>query len=109
MNLSMTSSSCFHWCKALMWRHAWAAQGVRRTSSLHAPIMLLTGHQGEVFSVSFSHDGANLASGSHDKSIFLWQTYGECRNYDVLAGHKNAVLEVHWTADNDRIISCSAD
>jgi hypothetical protein len=25
------------------------------------------------------------------------------------AGHKNAVLEVHWTPDGDRLISCSPD
>lgn len=33
--------------------------------------------------------------------------YGECRNYNVLSGHKNAVLEVHWTPDC--LLSCSAD
>jgi Prp8 binding protein len=33
--------------------------------------------------------------------------YGECRNYNVLSGHKNAVLEVHWTPEF--LLSCSAD
>ena len=31
--------------------------GPKRTSSLHAPIMLLTGHAGEVFTTKFSPDG----------------------------------------------------
>jgi WD40 repeat protein len=26
-----------------------------------------------------------------------------------LQGHRNAVLEVQWTSDGDRILSCSAD
>jgi Prp8 binding protein len=37
----------------------------------------------------------------------LWDVYGECRNYNVLSGHKNAVLEVHWTPEF--LLSCSAD
>jgi Prp8 binding protein len=35
--------------------------------------------------------------------------YGECKNYCVLSGHKNAVLEVKWTGDSANIVSCSAD
>ena len=61
-------------------------QGVRRTSGLLAPIMLLTGHGGEVFTLKYSPDGDVLASGSHDKHIFLWRTYGECENFMSLKG-----------------------
>lgn len=39
----------------------------------------------------------------------LWDVYGECRNYSVLSGHKNAVLEVQWTYDSAQIVSASAD
>jgi Prp8 binding protein len=39
--------------------------------------------------------------------LVLWDVYGECRNYNVLSGHKNAVLEVHWA--RDFLVSCSAD
>ena len=74
-----------------------------------APIVLLTGHQGAVFSSRFNPDGDVLASGSHDKAIFLWRVYGECDNYAVLNGHKNAVLELHWTTDGERIVSASPD
>ena len=48
--------------------------------------MLLTGHQGEVFTLQFSPSGGVVASGSHDKQIFLWRTYGECENFMVLKG-----------------------
>lgn len=39
----------------------------------------------------------------------LWDVYGECRNYNVLSGHKNAVLEVQWTYDSAQVVSASAD
>jgi Prp8 binding protein len=84
-------------------------QGPKRTSALMAPNMLLTGHSDQIFTVRFNPTSDVLASGSHDKNIFLWRTYGECENYMVLSGHKNAVLETHWLADGETIVSCSAD
>lgn len=84
-------------------------EGPQRTSGLLAPIMLLTGHAGEVFTCKFSPSGSVIASGSHDKHILLWRTYGECENYMMLQGHKNAVLELHWTSDGERIVSASPD
>ncbi len=67
---------------------SWRAtrQGPARTSALLAPTMLLTGHAGEVFTAKFSPDGTVVASGSHDKHVFLWRTYGECENYMMLQG-----------------------
>ena len=62
-------------------------QGPKRTSQLYAPTMLLTGHGGEVFTCKFSPDGQTLASGSHDKHIFLWRVFGEeCENHMMLKG-----------------------
>jgi WD40 repeat protein len=60
------------------------AQGVKRTSNLLAPIMQLTGHAGEVYTMRFSPDGQSVASGSFDKQIFLWKVFGECENFEVL-------------------------
>ena len=40
----------------------------------------------QVFSMRFSPEGDVIASGSHDKHIFLWRTYGECENYMMLKG-----------------------
>jgi len=82
---------------------------VQRTSSLQAPIMLLTGHKAEVYSCKFSPDGKHLASGSFDKQIFLWNVYGDCENYLVFKGHQNAVMEVHWSVDGSHVFSASAD
>lgn len=53
--------------------------------------MLLTGHAGEVFTCKFNPTGDVIASGSHDKHIFLWRTYGECENYMMMKGGLFAV------------------
>jgi len=77
--------------------------------------------QSEVYSVRFSPNGESIATCSRDKlicalidcmyvtsafglSVFfyavLWKVYGDCENYLMLQGHKNAVLEVAWSHDN---------
>jgi hypothetical protein len=84
-------------------------QGVKRTSGLQAPIMQLVGHGAEVLAARFDPSGDVVASASADKCIFLWRTYGECENYMMLTGHKNAVLELGWFQDGARLVSCSAD
>ena len=43
----------------------------------------------------------------HCFSAVLWDVQGDCKNYNVLSGHKNAVLEIKWSGD--QIVSCSAD
>jgi Prp8 binding protein len=40
--------------------------------------------------------------------LVLWDVFGENKNYNVLTGHKNAVLEVKWFNPSS-ILSCSAD
>ena len=67
--------------------------------------MLLEGHQGCVFGIDFAPFGKALASCSEDKTIFLWNVYGDCINYDVLSGHKNAVLDVHWSHDGEYLVT----
>lgn len=81
----------------------------KRTSGLKAPVLLLTGHEGEVYCLEFSPNGKLLASGSKDKSILLFEVYGDCLNIGVLSGHKNAILELHWSKNGDYMYCCSAD
>ncbi len=57
-----------------------------------------------------------MASGSKDKTIFLWNTPTETAtrsgfppNYGVLQGHKNAVTSLVWNRDSSHVISGSAD
>ncbi|KAL4972723.1 WD40-repeat-containing domain protein [Aspergillus desertorum] len=84
-------------------------QIVPRTSGLDAPIMELTGHSGEIFAVRFDPTAHHIASGSMDRSILLWNTYGQCSNYGILSGHKGAVLDLQWSRDSKTIFSASAD
>ncbi|CAF2094118.1 hypothetical protein HID58_017079 [Brassica napus] len=83
--------------------------GKQRTSSLEAPIMLLTGHPSAVYTMKFNPSGTLIASGSHDREIFLWRVHGDCKNFMVLKGHKNAILDLHWTSDGSMIVSASPD
>lgn len=64
-------------------------QNIARSSTLLAPTMLLTGHQAAVYTLKFDPTGLHLASAGADRAIFLWDTRGECTNYNVLRGHKN--------------------
>ncbi|KGO39206.1 hypothetical protein PEX1_093190 [Penicillium expansum] len=84
-------------------------QSVPRTSGLDAPIMELTGHSGEVFAVRFDPTAQHIASGSMDRSILLWNTYGQCENYGQLTGHRGAVLDLQWSRDSRALFSASAD
>ncbi|KAL1981711.1 hypothetical protein VTN96DRAFT_2325 [Rasamsonia emersonii] len=84
-------------------------QAIPRTSGLAAPIMELSGHSGEVFATRFDPTAQNIASGSMDRNILLWRTYGQCENYGILTGHKGAVLDLQWSRDSRVIFSASAD
>ena len=39
----------------------------------------------------------------------LWNVYGECENFAVLAGHKNALLDLSWGASSSRLVAACAD
>lgn len=84
-------------------------QGPKRTSALAAPIMLLSGHQADVYSFRFAEFGDVCASSSFDKSIMVWGVYGDCENTCTLKGHKQAVLQIAWSADSSQLWSASAD
>ena len=69
---------------------------------------IFSGHSGWVRSVTFSTDGALLASGSYDKTIKLWdmQTGGIVRTF---SGHSDRVYSVCISADSAMIASGSDD
>jgi Prp8 binding protein len=39
----------------------------------------------------------------------LWRSSGSCENYGILTGHKQAVLDLHWSRDSKVLFSASAD
>ncbi|XP_074593874.1 U5 small nuclear ribonucleoprotein 40 kDa protein-like [Brevipalpus obovatus] len=83
--------------------------GPPRTSSLQAPIMQLTGHQGEVYSCKFHPDGKTIVSGGHDRQLFFWKVYGDCENTAALIAHKGSILDVQFSADGNMLFSASTD
>ena len=50
-----------------------------------------------------------MVSASFDMTCLLWMTGGYYMNYNVLEGHKNAVLDVKWSNDDEYITTASAD
>eukprot|EP01100_Stratorugosa_tubuloviscum_P009439 TRINITY_DN3970_c0_g3_i1.p1 TRINITY_DN3970_c0_g3~~TRINITY_DN3970_c0_g3_i1.p1 ORF type:complete len:355 (+),score=137.88 TRINITY_DN3970_c0_g3_i1:129-1193(+) len=89
--------------------NALISQEISRSSKLLSPNMQLMGHKSEILSSKFSPNGNYIASGSFDKTIFLWNVYGNCENYNVLQGHKNAIIDIQWSYDTIYIFSASAD
>ena len=83
--------------------------GPIRTSSLSEPTMKLAGHGGSVYCLAYDPAGEVLCTGSFDTTCLLWEAGGSCRNLNVLRGHKNAVLDVGFSADSGRIVTASAD
>ncbi|KAG9493153.1 hypothetical protein GDO78_001196 [Eleutherodactylus coqui] len=90
-------------------RNEVVATGPPRSSSLQAPIMLLSGHEGEVYCCKFHPNGLTLASAGFDRLILLWNVYGECDNYATLKGHSGAVMELHYNTDGSLLFSASTD
>lgn len=85
------------------------ATGPPRTSGLLAPIMLLSGQQGEIFCAKFHPDGQFLASAGFDRQLFLWNVYGECENFAVMSGHSGAIMDFHFSTDGNTIFTASTD
>jgi len=69
---------------------------------------VLTGHTDAVRSLTFSSDGISLVSGSHDRTVKLWdvQTGGIVKTFH---GHTGWVLSVSISADSTIIASGSGD
>jgi uncharacterized protein with WD repeat len=70
--------------------------------------LTLKGHSGSVFGVSFSPDGARLASASWDQTVKIWDVMTGQETL-TLTGHAGAVNGVAYSPDGARLASASAD
>ncbi len=68
----------------------------------------LTGHDGAVSGVAWDRDGTRIASGSHDKTVRVWDA-ATGREILTLRGHTNSVRAVAFSPDGKHIASSSDD
>ncbi|KAF4345187.1 vegetative incompatibility het-e-1 [Fusarium beomiforme] len=73
-----------------------------------ACLLTLEGHSRWVNSVVFSYDSKKVASGSHDKTIRIWDAEtGKCEQ--ILEGHGEEVCSVVFSPDSKKVASASRD
>ena len=68
----------------------------------------LEGHTHWVWSVTFSHNGQFIVSGSGDMSVRIWNT-ATCDLTYMLTGHTSSVMSVAISRDNKFLVSGSQD
>jgi Prp8 binding protein len=81
---------------------------VKRTSSLVAPIVLLSGHENPVLSCKFAPSGDLLVSGDSKGRIFLWNVQNNT-NLALLEQHKGPITRLQWSKDSTSFFSASHD
>jgi WD40 repeat protein len=81
---------------------------VERDREWQTGTIILEGHTGSVNSVAFSSDGSRIVSGSHDKTVRIWDAYTGVVQHN-LEGHTGFVFSVAFSSDGSRIVSGSFD
>ncbi|KAG8793872.1 hypothetical protein FRC12_001256 [Ceratobasidium sp. 428] len=69
----------------------------------------LQGHSGSVYSVAFSPRGRTIASGSHDKTVQVWDMTTGAAVIEPLRGHTESLRSVMFSSDGRLIMSGSDD
>ncbi|HEX8703151.1 MAG TPA: hypothetical protein VF815_30220, partial [Myxococcaceae bacterium] len=70
--------------------------------------LVLRGHEGTVYSASFSPDGQRIVTASTDNTVRVWKTDGQGAPL-VLRGHKGPIFSASFSPDGQRIVTASFD
>ncbi|XP_071707124.1 notchless protein homolog [Rutidosis leptorrhynchoides] len=81
-------------------------QAVFRIRPVNRCSSTIAGHTEAVLSVAFSPDGQQLASGSGDTTVRLWDLNTQTPMF-TCTGHKNWVLCIAWSPDGKHLVSGS--
>jgi WD40 repeat protein len=73
-----------------------------------ARLQCLQGHSKDILSVSFNHDGSQIASGAYDHTVRVWDV-STGKELHTLRGHSGRVHSVAWNHDSSKIASGSRD
>ena len=74
---------------------------------LESPSRLGLRHEGSVWRVAWSPDGAKLATASSDATAKIWDAEGA--GLQTLRGHTGRVLGISWSPDSRRVATASYD
>lgn len=71
-------------------------------------LSIMRGHVDQVNSVAFSASGANIASGSNDATIRIWDST-TTKVLAILKGHSDCISSVKFSSDGSKIVSGAGD
>ncbi|CEP09213.1 hypothetical protein [Parasitella parasitica] len=83
-------------------------QAIFRVRAVSRCTSTLSGHTEAILSCSFSPDGTQLATGSGDCTVRIWDLNTETPRY-TLKGHSGWVLSIAWSPDGTTLASGSMD
>ncbi|RGB25566.1 putative Notchless [Rhizophagus diaphanus] len=83
-------------------------QAIFRVRAVTRCTSTLSGHNDAILSVSFSPDGTQLATGSGDTTVRIWDLNTETPHF-TCKGHTNWVLYISWSPNGKLLASGSMD
>jgi WD40 repeat protein len=101
-----SSPLCKLWVDHLL-KHVSVTSG--HPASWPAEVHTLHGHTDWVSSVAYSPDGTHIVSGSHDKTIRVWNATTGQSVAGPFQGHTSSVSSVAYSPDGTHIVSGSRD